>query len=94
MIYTMTTITNSDGNATRDKRTWGFYHSERKALRAIAKNYGGMDDCLFTHLVLEEYKPGVIAIAQREVWFEWRNQQWSLCEKPKFSEGLVSWAMG
>ena len=96
MIYTLTTICGDMGKefATNNKRTWGFHHSEKKALRAIAKNCGGMDDCMYDYLVLEVYKPGVIAIAEREVWFKWEHPQWVLCEKPDFLEGLISWAMG
>ena len=99
MIYTLTTMIGDKGEAINGKRSWGFYHSEKKALRAIRHNFGDMDDCLYDYLVMEEYKPGVVAIAEREVWFEWASigelsGTWIECGKPKFSEGLVNWAMG
>jgi hypothetical protein len=96
MIYTFTTISNQEGNASRDKRTWGYYHSKKKALHAVAQNFGGMDDCLYDYLVIEEYQPGVISIANdnSEVWFEWIHHRWCPCEKPTFSNGMISWAIG
>lgn len=91
-IFTLTTTTDDK----RNKRTWGYYPTEKEARHAITENYGNMRDCLFDYLVLEEYDQGVLAGAKRDVWFHWNEVvgEWLECDKPSFANGVINWAMG
>lgn len=92
MIYTLTTI---DG--LRKKRTWGYYLTLSDAVHAVTQNKDNMIDCLYDYLVIEQYGPGIIAMATSEMWFHWNegHRTWvQIINKPTFLNGTISFAMG
>lgn len=74
-------------------RTFGFYADKREAEIAVEENRGSMEECLYDYIVIEEIGQGVLAIAENEQWYRW-DDRWVPCKKPKFSEGIINWAIG
>ena len=91
-IYTVTAVCTTIQNI--HPRCFGFYFTKAKALHAVKKDYGSMNECLFDHLVIEEFTEGIIATATQEIWFKWDHPNWVPCEKPKSLNGCVSFGIG
>ncbi len=89
-IYTITAIPNESSK--HPPRCFGYYFTEQEAYGAALGNYGGMDECLYNHLVIEKLAPGIHSSvdAEQVFWFEWvggqrdkRDGFWAECKKPK-----------
>lgn len=76
MIYTITAFT-KDG---KDKRVFGYYHSFYKACMAVSKNYGSMEECYYTWIVIEKVSPGIHGTAEVVAWYRWlvKKRAWYL----------------
>ena len=60
---------------TEDSRTWGFYKSKRKAIRAVEENWSDMnEDGYYPWAVIGTYYEGLIGQSfdegDEEIWFE------------------------
>lgn len=76
------------------KRCFGFLETEAGAREQIAKG-AHMVECLYTHLVLEEYPPGLYPHPKELGWFKWNQSKgaWLPCKKPRFAASIVNWAI-
>ena len=86
--------------------TFGHWPNFEGAQRAVSINEGGMDECLYNYLVIEEVAYGVYGRiqlmdpdnpAKGEWWYEWQHPDgqeghWVPMTKPEWSFGMVSWA--
>lgn len=86
--------------------TFGHWPDLEGAQKAVARNEGGMDECLYNYLVIEEVAYGVYGRiqlmdpdnpAKGEWWYKWeppdgQEGHWVPMDKPEWSLGLISWA--
>jgi hypothetical protein len=98
MIYTITSLIDKEGDEIWDlsNRTFGYYFHLSDAIKAVEENRGDIQECLYTHVVIEGLKEGIHPDIVEEVWFEWNKEQkkWvRLEEEPKISD-FCNWAMG
>ena len=93
-IYTITAITENG----KDSRCWGFYFCYAKALNAVERNIGGLDDCMFDYVVIEEHPEGVLRIATVKQWFKYKkvpdDVEWVEIDPPEWAEGVSNWGIG
>ena len=77
-------------------RTFGYYHDMLDALWAVHLDFGGMQECLYTHLVIEEVEEGIFPQTTGELWFRWdcENNGWAECEKPESERNIVNFGIG
>lgn len=76
-------------------RTFGFYPSKQAALMAIRRDPACTHECLYSHLVVEEFGPSIHAHARSELWFKWdAPARWRRCKKPEPLMAIVNWGMG
>lgn len=102
MIYTITAIAHPDKWSPSDsQRVFGFYSTIEEAIAAVVANRGGMDEALYTHIVIEEVPPGVHALATAVQWFWWTGWEhdgadgaWQPCEPPSWRAGIINHSMG
>ena len=84
--------------------TFGHFSTLQDAQSAVAKNEGGLDECLYNYLVIEEIGYGIYAgIANWEPdspgkgqwWYRWDNiiNDWWPMIKPDWSKQTINWAM-
>ena len=73
-------------------RTWGYYFTREEAI-------AGMDGCVdteagyYTHVIIEQFTPGIYAMAETEEWFVWA-EGWKPCEKPESEMQVINYGMG
>lgn len=91
-IFTITALQ----SGYRSHRVWGWYPTLRECEIAVAKNYGGMDDQLYTWLVIEEVNRGVFATATVVAWYRWNSDDssWASAPAPDWAEGTVNFGIG
>ncbi len=81
-------------------RSFGFYHTLAHARAAVTEDRGGMRECLYDYLVIEETMPGIHAEVTAVNWFEWRGdglekrEGWRRCAAPEWSIGVTNWGIG
>ena len=52
-------------------RCFGFFFTLEKAREAVRNNSGGMHECKYTHLVIEEQGENIHAHAEAIDWYKW-----------------------
>ena len=76
-------------------RVFGWFPSLSAAQASILRDEGGMHECLYTHLVVEEVSTGIHGEAVAKVWYRWAGKRgWVSCKAPRWSKGVVNWSMG
>lgn len=75
-------------------RTFGYYPKLILAEDAVRENHGGLNECLYSFIVIEEIKPGVHAEAIDWCWYRWKHPQWVTCTKPDEFKQITNWALG
>ena len=99
MNHFITAIAFYDGQLGRT-RTFGYFHKKSKAEEAVKGNRGDMVEALYNYLVIEAMEEGIHPISSNEMWYKWvrdkhtREGEWQPCEKPKFSQQTINWAIG
>lgn len=95
MIHTLTAYGPDDHDDHGSRRVFGYYETRSEARRAVMLNTGSMEECLYTHLVIEAIAPGVHGEATEEEWFKWTSdREWYPCDRPAWAEGVVNHSMG
>ena len=88
--------------------TFGHFQYISDAVRAVEHNDGGMDECLYNYLVIEEIGYGIYAgicnwepdnPKQYEWWYQWEHPDgqeghWVKMDKPDWSKGFLNWSVG
>lgn len=90
-IWTITTI--SAHNRRIGGRTWGYYFSQEDAIKGMS-NYVDTEAGYYTHVVIENFRPGIYAEVVSEHWFVWDGIQWASCEKPEPEKQIRNYGMG
>lgn len=76
-------------------RTFGYYKDLNEAIEAVKHNCGDIQECLYTHIVIEEIGEGIHPNVSAEYWFEWKDNHWErISSKPEIFNGLCNWALG
>lgn len=95
-IYTITSITKDKKNS----RCFGFFFNESSARTAVINNSGGLEECLYDYIVIEEQGQGIHAMAKPVQWYRWLGNHeldevegcWIECDRPEsFSPCVVNW---
>lgn len=97
MNYFITSIYDAPGLFVHRKarRTFGYYHTLDNALKAVERNYGSMQECLYNYLVVEGIKEGIHQTVSDEYWFEWKDDHWQrISGKPGLFNGTINFALG
>ena len=77
------------------KQTFGFYTFLSDAENAVETNKGDIHELLYNYVVLEDFpRQGIHPMAVTEMWYRWSRDKWVKCPKPKWTEGMVNWALG
>jgi len=80
---------------TPNKRCFGYFSTEEKAITAVACNAGNMEECYYNFLVIEEISEGIHSIPISETWYTWNTDiGWVPSEKPEWSIGFTNWSLG
>ena len=92
-IFTVTAIDIHDRGFGRC-RCFGYFHTDTAALVAVEHNSGGMQECKYTHIVIEQQGEGVHAEAHALYWYEWvcgpfYEARWVPCDRPKIDDGAT-----
>ncbi len=92
-IYTITAISENG----EENRCFGFYFTRPEAERAILRNSGDMEECLYRYIILEKQGPGIHSLSEQVKWFRWNpylNGSWVECERPLEERfmGITNWA--
>lgn len=88
-------------------QTFGHFPNVEDAQDAVNRNVGGMDECLYTNIVIEEIAYGIYGRIQvmdvddpskGEWWYQWEHPDgqeghWVPMDRPDWAKGLVGWAM-
>ncbi len=91
-IWTVTTI-RLRGDRKLCSRTWGYYLSQEDAI-------DGMQRCCdseagyYQYAIIENFTPGIYAMAKTELWFKWDEHEWKSCDKPEGEQSTVNYAIG
>src|SRR5688572_2194812 len=97
-IFTITSIVHVDGEKGTSQRCFGWYPKLAEAQAAVKANLGDLEEALYNWLVIEQYEPGIHAMALSEHWYEWIEGEdggsWERASKPSWSIGTVNWAIG
>lgn len=98
-IFTVTVIRKK---GKRDsQRTWGWFSSleeAKKSIEASMNHY--FEDGYYNYLVIEEYRPGSLAMSENEWWYMCRltlntgREEVFEIEKPEEFKNTVHFAMG
>ncbi len=76
-------------------RTFGYYSTLEKAMKAVEGNLCNMQECLYNFLVIEEFVEGVHPICDTTYWYEWKWQRWEqISNQPEQFNGIINWALG
>ena len=89
-------------------QTFGHFPVVENAMRAVERNEGGMDECLYNYLVIEEVPYGIYGRIfsadlddpnKGEWWYEWQHPDgqeghWVKTDKPVWIKGLIGWSIG
>jgi len=78
-------------------RIFGYYPTFEEAEAAVKKNLMNMHECLYNLLVIEEVRPGIHPICEKEWWYHWdysRDEWKPIDEKPKAFAGLINFGIG
>lgn len=92
----------------KQTHTFGHFPTVEEAQEAVKQNYGGMDECLYNFLVIEEVAYGIYGRiitadpdepSKGEWWYKWEHPdgqegRWVPMDKPEWSFGLIGWGMG
>ena len=108
MIYTITTLRKVDrwffdedvGSKifkmkVTDSHVRGYHLTEAAALFDVSGNVGALQECIWEHLVIEKYYPGIMAYCPEDydpIWFSY-NKGWVRCVCPESYSGLLGFAM-
>lgn len=97
-MFFITTIFNPGEERERPQkhapRAFGYFEKEGKAREAVENNYGSIQECLYTHVVIERIDPGIHPVAVQVQWYEWKEDAWKECIKPEWSYGISNYALG
>src|ERR1035437_4470622 len=88
--------------------TFGHWPDLEGAQKAVERNEGGMDECLYNYLVIEEATDGVYGRIRLQVpddqskgewWYHWEHpdcQEGHLVkmDKPSWSISTIGWSIG
>jgi len=77
-----------------ESRPWGFANDLDYMYTWIEKDKGGLSECKFDLLVVEEYDEGIRSQCVNEWWYKLENDNWVLCDKPKSVKEVFCWAFG
>ena len=81
-------------NQLQSNRCFGYYDTEFKAKEAVHQNRGQMQECLYNFLVIERIGQGIHRMSEAIQWYEWRDDKWTEISPPKFSVGVINYAIG
>jgi hypothetical protein len=99
MIYTITTyaINHATGEPLpHGHRVFGWFPTYLQAVEAVSRNSGGMEECRYSQLVIEEVPSGIHATATVVQWFQWTDGGgWQhLNETPAWAAQVCNHSMG
>lgn len=69
-IFTVTAIDIRDKGLGRC-RCFGFFFTLDAARNAVRNNEGGMQECIYTHIVIEEQGEHIHSTAEAIEWYRW-----------------------
>jgi hypothetical protein len=80
----------------RESRCFGYYELALDAIRAVVGNRGDIQESLYNYAVIEKLGEGIHPSPDKEVWFEWDedDNSWSPTDKPDWSKGITNWCLG
>jgi hypothetical protein len=87
-IFTVTAVDIHDKSFGRC-RCFGFFFDFEKATKAVLANEGGMQECKYTHIVIEQQGEHIHNIADVVAWYEWLLDPetyegfWHPCKRPE-----------
>ena len=66
------------------------------AIRAVKCNEMDMQECEYTHAVIEEAHQGSYSHVTKEIWFEWKKskEKFVKCNEPKWAKRTCNWGIG
>lgn len=80
-------------SANLEKRTFGYFFSEKSALKAVTSNLGDLFEDRFRYAVVEKIKPGIYGKVIKESWFCHVSGRVFAMEKPFWIE-TTNFALG
>ena len=91
-IWTVTAIGKDQKTSPRN---WGYYFSSEDAYDGMQRSVD-TEAGYYKYVVIENFTPGIVASADKELWFiwSWRYDKWIKCKKPKCEIGITSYGMG
>jgi hypothetical protein len=79
-------------------RCWGWYSNLKLAKQHIKDNITDIaEDGSFNYAVIEEVPMGILPLETKEIqWYKYniKNNKYQECEKPKWSNTTINWAIG
>lgn len=78
-------------------RCFGYYPTLDDAKESVLQNKCDLHEALYNYIVIEEIGYGIHPEPTERKWFQWQTgweDGWVECEKPKWSEGIINWAIG
>jgi hypothetical protein len=73
-------------------RAW--YPTLEAAQEVVAAKESALDECLNTHVVIEEAPQGLWSLCTNAWWYEWQGGGWRQCEKPIWAQGTINFGVG
>jgi hypothetical protein len=93
-VSTLQIINPEMGKFNYDKiRCWGYYFSYEEAYKDM-KRCVDTEAGYYTHVVIENFLPGIYAQCIKEKWFKWDNEKWKVCKKPESEINIINFGIG
>lgn len=97
VIYVVTSIDSM--RKPLDSRAWGWVPTLKEAEEVIENNSGDIQECSYTHAVIEKVVwgiPNVCVDEKNETWYKWHTNKgkWEKCSKPQWAKCVVGWGLG
>lgn len=93
-IFTFTALTLREDGHIQHSRTFGWESTWEAAISTVLAKGHSMEECRYTHIVVEAVNSGLHGMSTKEAWFTVHQGVVTPIEKPKTLEGCINFAIG
>jgi hypothetical protein len=95
-IYVITTVRKERDKDFERRHCVGFFHTKEIAIKSVKLNEMDMQECEYTHAVIEETHHGAYGQITKEIWFEWKKskKKFFRCAQPRWAKHTCNWGIG
>lgn len=95
-IYVITTIRKNRNQLFERTHCVGWHYFEKNAIESVEYNNMDLQECEYTHAVIEETYEGIYCHTTKEIWFKWEKskEKFVRCPQPKWAEHTCNWGIG